>query len=101
MFPYEKFFKESKDDTLRKIIDKFGEPFMEFLFNKLDKIYDTSVIWDDSIKPYDIIIINKMTQIEVGLQEPSTYILNLIGDRKNSGDIDDAIDIITSWINTK
>lgn len=101
LFPYEKFFTESKDDTLKKIIDKFGKPFVQLLFNKLDKMYDTSVIWDDSIKPYDITIINKMTEEEVSLQKPSTYILNLIGDRKNGGDIDDAIDIITSWINTK
>lgn len=101
MFPYEKFFTESKDDILKKIIDKFGEPFIQLLFNKLDKMYDTSVIWDDSIKPYDITIINRMTEEEVSLQKPSTYVLNLIGDRKNGEDIDDAIDIITSWINTK
>jgi hypothetical protein len=98
---YGKLFKESKDNTLKKIIDKFGERFIELLFNKLDNMYEISVVWDDHRKPYDITIVNKVKKNEVSIVEPTTHIVNLIGDEENEKDFDDAIDIVTAWMDIK
>ena len=98
---YRKLFKESKDNTLKKIIDKFGERFIELLFNKLDNMYEISVVWDDHRKPYDITIVNKVKKNEVSIVEPTTHIVNLIGDEENEKDFDDAIDIVTAWVDIK
>lgn len=102
-YPYEKFFKESKDIILKKIIDKFGERFIKSLFNRLDKLYNISVEWDGSIKPYDILIINKEKQTETGIIEPTDYVMKIIGtgNYSDSVDFDDSIDIVSAWINTK
>lgn len=102
-YPYEKFFKESKDNILKKIIDKFGERFIKSLFNRLDKLYNISVEWGGSIKPYDILIINKEKQTETSIVEPTDYVMKIIGtgDYTDSVDFDDAIDIVSAWINTK